>query len=281
MSAVVAPRATADFGAWSHARVGFAGVVGAEWGKLWALRSTWGICVAAVVAQTVVGGLAPMTTTAIENDVPVAAFDAARFPVIGLSIVQLVVLVLAVLTVTSEYSTGLARTTYAVVPARRPVLWAKVVVVTATTTLVSVVGGAAALGAGLAVSGDLYGFGLDGTQTLRLLVSGPLYLAAVAALAVGVATMVRSTAGSLGLLFGELLVVETLLTSLSIPALQRIGAFLPQTAGLQLTRADAEIAAAREYSTVVLTPWAGFAILVGWVVLCLVAASMTLSRRDV
>lgn len=260
--------------------VRFGRVVASEWGKLWAPRSTRWICVAGVVAQAGAAAIATLATTATRNGVAVAAFDAARFPVVGLSLVQLVVLVLAVLTVTSEYSTGLARTTFTAVPSRLPVLWAKVVVVVVTTVLVAVVGGAASLAAGMASGGGLYGFRLDGPQTVRLLVSGPLYLVAVAALAVGVAAMIRSTAATLGVLFGELLVVETLLASLSVPALQRIGAFLPQSAGLQLTRADGEVAAMREWA-VGLPPWGGFAVLAGWVVLCLAGASVVVTRRDV
>ncbi|MFE5340199.1 hypothetical protein ACFQ80_08245 [Isoptericola sp. NPDC056578] len=62
----------------------------------------------------------------------------------GYGLAQLTVAVLAVLTITGEHSTGMIRATFAAVPRRLPVLWAKLLVVAATTALLAVVGLAAA-----------------------------------------------------------------------------------------------------------------------------------------
>lgn len=262
--------------------VRFARVVGAEWGKLWALRSTWWIIGASVLSQAGLGALVTATTSATRDGEEVAAFDAARFPVVGLQLVQLVVVVLAVLAVTSEHATGLARTTFLAVPSRLPVLWAKVVVVVTTGVLATVVGGGLSIVTGLAAGGERYGFALDGAQTVRLLVSGPLYMAGIAALAVGVAAMVRNTAGALGALFGMLLVVENVFAGLSVPILEKISPFLPGTAGLQLTIADDDLAMMHESAGgAVLAPWTGFAVLLTWAVVCLGGAAVLMRRRDV
>ena len=57
-----------------------------------------------------------------------------------MQLAQIAVGVLGVLLVTSEYATGLIRTTFAAVPRRLPVLWGKAALVAAATVAVEPAG---------------------------------------------------------------------------------------------------------------------------------------------
>src|SRR6266481_3058928 len=68
----------------------------------------------------------------------IASLDPAAISLSGVQLAQIAVGVLGVLLITSEYSTGLIRTTFAAVPQRLPVLWSKAALLVATVTAVSV-----------------------------------------------------------------------------------------------------------------------------------------------
>ena len=100
-------------------------VVRAEWAKLRALRSTWWCALIAVVlivglGAAIAGSGAPYKISAVNS-----AAGGVSVSLLGLVFTQLVVGVLGVLAFSGEYATGMIRATLAVVPARLPVLWAK------------------------------------------------------------------------------------------------------------------------------------------------------------
>src|SRR5688572_20199030 len=92
-------------------RVTFPRVVRAEWGKLWALRSTW--MVFAVVAVLAVGLAAAIgaTRAATGPADPGGAF-------LAVDVLSIVLGVFGILMVTGEYGSGLVRATFAAVPRR-------------------------------------------------------------------------------------------------------------------------------------------------------------------
>ncbi|HMO11318.1 MAG TPA: ABC transporter permease, partial [Actinotalea sp.] len=132
------------------------------------------------------------------------------------------------------------------------------------------------------VAGDRIGFDLPTDQTVRVLVGGPLYLLAVAVLALAVGALIRHTAGAISALIGLLLVIEPVFANVPLRVLQEISPFLPRIAGQQLLYDDASIAIQREFREygAILDPWVGYGILVAWAALALVAAAVLLRRRD-
>jgi hypothetical protein len=92
-------------------------VIRSEWIKLWSVRSTW---LALYVAAVGMVGIA-VTYALVARAGTVEPTDALQGAVFG----QLAFGVLGVLVVSSEYSTGLIRTTFATVPRRRVVIAAK------------------------------------------------------------------------------------------------------------------------------------------------------------
>ena len=69
-----------------------------------------------------------------------------------MELAQIAAGVLGVLVITSEYATGLIRTTLAAVPRRLPVLWGKAAMLAAATLTVSLPAAFVAFAAGLAVT---------------------------------------------------------------------------------------------------------------------------------
>ncbi|MCG2797525.1 MAG: ABC transporter permease, partial [Cellulomonas sp.] len=105
----------------------------------------------------------------------------------------------------------------------------------------------------------------------------------IAALSLGVGALMRHTAGAIAALMGFLLVIQTVFAAIPWKPRQIISPWLPGTAGQQIMATDSSIAtmqAVPDHVGAVLDPWVGFAVLVAWAVLALVAAVVVLRSRD-
>ncbi|MFD7783151.1 ABC transporter permease [Streptomyces nojiriensis] len=168
-----------------------------EWTKLVSLRSTlWTL---GSLVLTVVGvGLTVVAQTADGDYTQINFTTPALF---GLLVGQLAVMVLGVLTISSEHGTGLVRTTFTAAPDRYRVLTAKYLVFSmaafATTALsVFVVGITAAVVRGGTASGPH----AAGEWFGALLGCGYVTLLGVLALAIG--SLVRHSAGAIAVMLG-------------------------------------------------------------------------------
>ena len=115
--------------------------INAEWVKLRTLRSTAWTLIAAIIGMAGIGLLISAVTNANWSHMPadrLANFDAVGRSLAGVNIAQLAVGVLGVLLVTGEYGTGMIRSTFAAIPARLPVIWAKSAVYAAITLAIMV-----------------------------------------------------------------------------------------------------------------------------------------------
>src|SRR5262249_793273 len=134
--------------------------------------------------------------------------DAVRLSLAGVRLSQLAVVVLAVLTVSVEYETTMIRTTFAAVPGRLTVLAAKALVLTNVVLAAGAVTMLAMFGLGRAVMPDGYpSLSLADGPTLRAFGGTVLYLGLTALLGLGVATIVRHTAGGITLVAALLYVM--------------------------------------------------------------------------
>jgi ABC-2 type transport system permease protein len=197
----------------------------------------------------------------------------ASAPMQGYYLGQLLIGSLGVLFVSGEYSTGMIRSTLAAVPKRIPVLWAKLtvfVVITAVTIIpISVVAFISAEGL---ISHFRTGFSLSDPGVLRVVIGTGVYLTLIGVIGATVGWLVRSTPGALVTYFALILVVPVLFGNVLGNWGKNIAQFLPSEAGRSF------VSTIREPYSV--TPWAGLALLFGWVLLGLVAATLTLGRRD-
>nr|WP_206442000.1 ABC transporter permease subunit [Streptomyces boncukensis] len=118
-------------------------MLAAEWLKLWSLRSTaWTLFAGALAVLGLNAGTAwdhyrswdRMSAESQRSFVPDGMPVLDAFTGNGVTFLMLVAAALGALTITGEYGTGLIRTTFAAVPARRSVMAAKVCVTAAVTT---------------------------------------------------------------------------------------------------------------------------------------------------
>lgn len=254
----------------------------AEWIKFRSLRSTVWTLVATVVLMVGVSVLAAWGTSTETVDAGSGPMNAAQLLSAGYQLAQLTIAVLGVLTLTGEYSTGMIRSTFAAVPGRLPVLAAKAVVLSLVVAVVSLVAMALSYLATLPFHDDLdVRFDLTDAQTLRMTVGLPLYLVAIALLALAVGALVRHSAGALTGLIALLLVVENVLMLIPVRAVELISPFLPSTAGRRVLFDEEMIAALDQVTTGAhLTPWQGYGVMVSWVLALLALAAVLLRRRD-
>src|SRR5262249_19821547 len=95
-------------------RAGFAAALRSESTKIRSTRPTYWTLLALVVVTVGIGAIACYGSASDAAHVDRTSFDATRLSLGGLYVGQLVIAVLGALTITSEYSTGMIRTSHAV-----------------------------------------------------------------------------------------------------------------------------------------------------------------------
>ncbi|MEU6767307.1 ABC transporter permease [Streptomyces sp. NPDC046853] len=243
------------------ARGGLRGAVAAEWTKLFSLRSTWYFLLTAAAVM----GVTAACVGAVTHDAGASPADPATLATVyG---VEFVVAGLAMLCVTGEYATGSITNTLQCVPDRVRMLISKSVVTAAV---------AFAAGIALAVIGTVAGAAamdesaFDVGQVAGQVFAVAVHLMLMSVLTVGLAVIVRSSAGTITVLFVLLLVVPTTLQSTPLDFLTNLARFLPQAAGTQFLTGDADL-----YG-----PAAGLLLLAAWTAASLTLATAILRRRD-
>ncbi|MFI5945049.1 ABC transporter permease [Streptomyces uncialis] len=186
-----------------------------EWTKIKSVRSTmWtiGVFLALVIG---IGLLVSAQTTGMDyEDAPytIPAF-------FGLVLGQLCLITLGVLVISSEYGTGMIRTTLTASPARWRVLAAKFIIFFALAYVVS----AFAIGFVGLVTAGMYG-DASNVPWLGSVFKGALYVSLLGVLALAVGAMLRHSAGAITAMLGVVLVPSILPAFLMIsPSTQRVG----------------------------------------------------------
>jgi ABC-2 type transport system permease protein len=257
------------------------GALHAEWTKLRTLAGTRWLLVG-IIAITVAISAAVAAATHVSPGGPAAAGeDPTKLALFGVDLGQAIVAVLAVLAVTEEYGTGMIRVTLAALPRREMMLGAKVINLAGLTLIAAVPAVAGCLIAGrllLPKAGldPAHGYALISIahgSTLRAAFGSVLYLGLIALLSLGVATIVRDTAVSTGVVLGLLYLPPLLAQVLSGPWRRHIQQVAPMSAGLA-------IQATRNIRELPVSPWAGLGILAAWAAVMLFAGFAVLKARD-
>ncbi len=271
------------------ARLTFGGVLKSEWIKLWTLRSTvWTLSITVVVMVGIAlmfgffMNLATENLSAEDAAATSAILPSAAVVVSGYQMAQLVVGVLGVLIITGEYSTGMIRSTFSAVPRRLPAFFAKLIVLFSISFVVTLVG--VALSYLVTIPFVPQAVDLADGDSIRVLVGAALYVATIAALSLGIGTLLRSTAGSIFTVMGLLLVVPNILAIVTAfsdnVVIEAIYKYLPSLAGQQLMAMGGIDPMTGAMATDGLSPWGGYWVLVAWTVAVLLAAAVVLKRRD-
>jgi len=253
-------------------------VLRSEWTKLRTVRSTYWTLLAAVVGIVGLSALLCAIIAAQYSGMSAhnkATFNATSLSLSGVFIAQLAIGVLGVLAVTTEFGTGMIRSTLAAVPQRRLLLAAKAAVFAGVTAVVGVVSCFVAFFVGQAIlSSQGIAAHLGDPGVLRSIIGSGLYLPILGLLALGIGTMIRHSAGAIASLFGVLLVVPSLVLLLPGSLGDGIGKFLPSNAG------QAIVVSTGASKTATLSPYLGFGVFCLWAVAALIGAAVTLQRRD-
>jgi ABC-type transport system involved in multi-copper enzyme maturation permease subunit len=194
----------------------------------------------------------------------------------GLYFGQLVMAVLGVLTISSEYATGMIRTSLTAMPRRGTLFAAKAVVFAAVALFVGLITsfGAFFLGQAL-MSGAHINATLSQPHVLRAVVGGALFLAACGMLAYGIGAILRHTAAAITASIVLLFVISLLINALPQSWQVHVDRWVPAVAGSQIWAVKPAIG-----SPPMFAPWTGFAVFCGYAVIALVAGLVLIRKRD-
>jgi ABC-2 type transport system permease protein len=251
----------------------------AEWTKLRTLASTFWLLLAAAILTVAVSAGAAAATRCFSGG---CADDPAKISLTGIYLGQAVVAVLAVMAVSGEYGTGMIRLTLAATPRRVTVLAAKaaalaglVLVTGAMAVVVSLLAGGLILpGHGIGPSHGYPAISPGNAAVLRAASGSVLYLALIALLSLGAATILREAGVAIGAVLGLLYLVPIIAFAVNDSGLSRhLQQIAPMTAGMA-------IEATTGPNTLPISPWAGLGVLAAWAVGALLLGGLLLRLRD-
>jgi ABC-2 type transport system permease protein len=253
-------------------RAGLAGTIRSEFTKLRSVRSTYWTIAAMFIVSV---GIAAIAGFAIANNIHnnpqnKAGMDATQASLIAFfEFGQLIIAVLGALTITSEYSTGMIRTSLTAMPRRGTIYAAKLIVFTTVTLVVSMitsftaffVGQAAMSGSGVSASlfhsvtiprDVMMSPGPQGPNgppnvtfigtvvispgtVLTAIIGCALFVTVVALIAFALGSIIRHTAGAITSVIGLMFVLPIIVAILPDTWRWDIVRFFPDSAGRVLS----------------------------------------------
>jgi ABC-2 type transport system permease protein len=258
------------------------GQLRSEWTKMRTVRSTIWTLVATVVAVIGIGAIATAVTAAHWRSggiVDRVDFDPTARSLAGVFLGQIVIGVLGVLVMSAEYGTGTIRATLSAVPNRPLVLGCKAVVFGVAALVASEVltFGAFFLGQAL-LHGSTPSATLGQPGVLRAVAGAGLVLTVLGLFALGLATIIRHTAGALTAYVGLLLVLPLILQAFPASFQHDVLKFMPLVIG---ERMAATRSAVHAFGGIpLLAPWVGFGLLCSYSAAALVIGGIVMVRRD-
>lgn len=244
---------------------GFVGAFTSEWTKLWTVRTPY-VCLLIGLVVTAVftfyyGSIARI------NDKPIQPVGNASVSSVVLT--QFALVILAMTTVTSEYSTNSVRTSLLWVPVRPRVQLAKALLCALAGFVTAVVW--AVLGIALAW-GPFRGHAeFELSKVAYQTVAMGVYSALICVLTVGVSFALRTAAYAVAMIFFVVSALPGMLVGLGGPVLLAVNAYMPQTVGGYFMLGDGEAPFPDAVSVLILLVWA---------VAAHVAGLFVLRRRD-
>jgi ABC-2 type transport system permease protein len=263
--------------------LGTAPALRAEWLKFRTVRSTaWSLLLLVGISVLFTAFVSAGSSTMggspdrpVDNDLVLESLSGVWFG-------QIAAAVLAVLVITSEYSTGMIRTSLAADPRRRTLLGAKAVVVgtavlvvgLATSTACFLIGQQLFRGGGFVYENGYPAVSLTDGEAFRAVVGTGAYLGLVAIFALAVGAILRHTAGAI-----------TLVLAVVLAPVIAVG-FLPEGLAEPVEKSSLMAAGLAVQQTVdrpdniPLSPGAGLAVGCAYAVGALLLALWLIARRD-
>jgi ABC-2 type transport system permease protein len=251
-------------------------VLRSEWTKLRSVRSTFWALTVTVVLGVGLGAVISAATAhgyARSSASGKLSWDPTGVSLDGVAVAALAIAVLGVLCISSEYSSGMIRTSLTAVPKRGRVLAAKSLVFAAVTFVVGEATTFTAFFVGQAlISGHAPHAALGDPGVARAVAGAGLYLTALAVLSVAAGALLRHPAAAIACLMAVLLVLPGIAQALPDSWRNPVTEFWPTQAGGQLTSVY--------HSAHTLQPWPGFGVMCLFVAIVYAIAWTLLDRRD-
>jgi ABC-2 type transport system permease protein len=248
----------------------------AEWTKLWSVRSTWWCLGAAVLLQGAYAVLLGVDSRAdLEHDGTHHTLVLGDAGILSLQFAQYALVAMALLAITSEYSSGLIATTLRAVPLRGRALAAKTLVVAGVVGLV---------GLGLMLLAALAGWAGAGSYAefpvgayLRDALTMTAYAAILAAFTLGIGAALRSAVGGLTVVLVVAVVLPATLPALHLGAVSHVNDYLPGSASVALLYGSLTSPGPVHLPY---GPGRGALVFAAWALVTFALGYLTLRRRD-
>jgi ABC-2 type transport system permease protein len=291
-------------------RAGLRGVLASEFTKLRSVRSTYWTIAALIVVSVGIAAIAGFGVASNIHNNPQnkAGSDATQASLIAFfELGQLIIAVVGAMSITSEYSTGMIRTSLTVMPRRGTIYLAKLIVLTTVALVVSLVtsfisffvGQAAMSGSG--VSASLFhsvtipanalmhppagGNGppivtFQGTDTispghvLAAVIGTALFVTVVTLIAFGLGAIIRHTAGAITSAIGLMFVLSVIIQLLPDTWRWDIMRFFPDAAGRVLS---VTVGPSNPH---LWSAWPQFLVTIIWAVVLVGAGGYLFRKRD-
>ncbi|MFE6663770.1 ABC transporter permease subunit [Streptomyces sp. NPDC057697] len=246
--------------------------IASEWTKIRSVRSTMWTLGVMIVLLIGIGLLTTLAVNAVDSDLGSTPVLSLGF--FGVLLGSICVITLGVMTIASEYGTGMIRTTLTACPSRARVLGAKAIVFFLLTFVITAV--TTALVAAFQ-SALVDGVAPSGADWLRATVGVGLYIATLGLLSLAVGALIRHSAGAITIMIGLVL----------LPLVLAMFMFADSLSDLRLALFQYSIPSQLSafYSTSVAesgpSGWDPLWIMIGTTAVAMICAFVTLDRRDV
>ncbi|ALO11086.1 Putative ABC transporter transmembrane protein [Streptomyces venezuelae] len=252
-------------------------VLRSEWTKIRTVSSTvWTLASALIVTVGVGAALSAVFNSTFDelSEAERLTFDPTLVSFFGMTLGQLAMVVFGVLVVGTEYSSGMIRTSLAAVPQRATFIFSKIAVAGGLALLVGLVTSFLSFFLGQALLGE-HRASISDENVLRAVFGGGLYMGLIAIFSMGVATMLRSSMLSLGILMPFFFLVSQILAA--VPKAKEVARYFPDQAGSKIMQVvpDALNTEKAPYG-----PWGGLGIMLIWVAASLAGGYLVLKKRD-
>jgi len=266
----------------SVSKATFGGALRSEFTKIRSVRSTYWTLLAMIVLTIGLGAIASYGTTKSAQG---PFFDPASWSLGGLFLTQLVIGVVGTLVITSEFSTGMIRTSLTALPQRGLLVTAKVAVFAAVAFVTGLISSFASFFTGQAIMSSHHtNTTLSHPGVLRAVIGGALFVTVCGLLALGIGLLIRHTAGALTAVAGVLFVLPLLGNLLPHSWQDHVNKWLPTVAGAQIWTAvhppHANSASPLGTGGLMFAPWTGFAVFCGYAAIVLAAGLILFRKRD-
>jgi ABC-type transport system involved in multi-copper enzyme maturation permease subunit len=281
MAAVTTGRAAARPVPAQRSQAGLAGTLRSEFTKIRSVRSTYWTLVMLVLASIgwsvafCAGEAAHWAQLAAQDR---AGFDPTQSSILGLALLgQLVIAVLGALAITSEYSTGMIRTSLTVMPRRGVLYGAKASVFATVTLCIAVPASFLSFFVGQTLLTSTHtGAALSEPNVLRAVIAAALYVTLCGLFAFGLGAILRNTAGAITAAYGFLFLVPQLAKALPNTWYADVVRWLPGGDVI----AEITSTGRQQISVNLFSAWGELAVFGAYTAVLLIAGALLFRHRD-